>query len=185
MLCVLIRIASSGDSNEYTQRTIFNILKKITLNYPKSAAMGFFPGTQERFRNSHGKRAISVRAIEVLLYLFCSLPPVVIFPHRLFPPLLKFILFYFYLFFFVLSGNACWQTEKTLIRLPLIQACSVCVGIAIQILSQQAHDVSMTSFKRHMPPRLREVLGFKVYLRLYAIILFKLLRRNIERIQSI
>ena len=28
----------------------------------------FFLGTQERVRNSHGKRAISVRAIEVLLY---------------------------------------------------------------------------------------------------------------------
>ena len=30
-----------GDSNEYTQYTIFNIKMKITLNYPKSAAMGF------------------------------------------------------------------------------------------------------------------------------------------------
>ena len=30
-----------GDSNEYTQYTIFNVKKKITLNYPKSAAMGF------------------------------------------------------------------------------------------------------------------------------------------------
>ena len=29
-----------GDSNEYTQYTIFNIKKKITLNYPKSAAKG-------------------------------------------------------------------------------------------------------------------------------------------------
>ena len=40
-----------------------------TLNYPKSAAMEFFQGTQERVRNSRGKRAISVRAIEVLLYI--------------------------------------------------------------------------------------------------------------------
>ena len=31
--------------------------------------MGVFQGTQERVRNSHGKRAISVRAIEVLLYI--------------------------------------------------------------------------------------------------------------------
>ena len=32
-----------GDSNEYTQyNTIFNIDMKNTLNYPKSAAMGFF-----------------------------------------------------------------------------------------------------------------------------------------------
>ena len=30
-----------GDSNEYTQHTNFNIKKKITLIYPKSAAMGF------------------------------------------------------------------------------------------------------------------------------------------------
>ena len=33
-----------GDSNEYTQYTIFNINTKIILNYPKSAAMRFFPG---------------------------------------------------------------------------------------------------------------------------------------------
>ena len=32
-----------GYSNEHTQYTIFNIKKKITLNYPKSAAMSFFP----------------------------------------------------------------------------------------------------------------------------------------------
>ena len=33
---------SLGDSNEYTKDTIFNIKSKITLNYSKSAAMGFF-----------------------------------------------------------------------------------------------------------------------------------------------
>ena len=32
-----------GDSNEYTQYTIFNIEKEITLNYPNSTAKGFFP----------------------------------------------------------------------------------------------------------------------------------------------
>ena len=32
-----------GDSNEYTQYTIFNLKKKITLNHSKSAAMRFFP----------------------------------------------------------------------------------------------------------------------------------------------
>ena len=31
-----------GDSNEYIQYTIFNMKMKITLNYSKSAAMGFF-----------------------------------------------------------------------------------------------------------------------------------------------
>ena len=60
-----------GDSNEYTQYTVFNIKKKITLNYmyPKAAAKGFFLGTQKRVRNSRGKRATSVRATEVLLYV--------------------------------------------------------------------------------------------------------------------
>ena len=38
-----------GDSNEYTQYTIFNVENKITLNYLKSAAMRFlFQGTQKR-----------------------------------------------------------------------------------------------------------------------------------------
>ena len=58
-----------GDSNEKTQYTIFHMNKKNTINYPKSAAMGFFQGTQELVRNSRGKRAISVQAIEVLLYI--------------------------------------------------------------------------------------------------------------------
>ena len=40
--------------------------EKITLSYPKSAAMEFFQGTQEGVRNSHGKRAITVRATEGL-----------------------------------------------------------------------------------------------------------------------
>ena len=31
-----------GDSNEYTQYTIFNIKKKTIQIYPKSAAKGFF-----------------------------------------------------------------------------------------------------------------------------------------------
>ena len=59
-----------GDSNGYTQYINFNIKRNIDPNYLKSASKGFFPGTQARVRNSHGKRAISVRAIEVLLYLY-------------------------------------------------------------------------------------------------------------------
>ena len=51
-----------------TKYTNFNIKEKITLNYPKSAATGFFPGTQEQVQNSTGKQATSVRAFEVLLY---------------------------------------------------------------------------------------------------------------------
>ena len=72
MVCCMFSLESPfrGDSNEHTQYTIFNMKKKNNLNYPKSAAIGFFfKGTQERVRNSRGKRAISVRAIEVLLYI--------------------------------------------------------------------------------------------------------------------
>ena len=70
-VCCLFSLESPhrGDSNAYTQHNVFNTLKKLTVNYPKSAAMGFFPGTQERVQNCRhgGKRAISVRATEVLL----------------------------------------------------------------------------------------------------------------------
>ena len=69
-----------------SQYTIFNTKRKIDLNYLKSGTMGlFFLGTQARVRNSHGKRNISVRAIEILLYNeflwrdtvknFSSIPP--------------------------------------------------------------------------------------------------------------
>ena len=34
--------------------------------------MGFFQGPQQRIRNSRGKRAIGVRATEVLLNVYCS-----------------------------------------------------------------------------------------------------------------
>ena len=39
----LLELPHGDDSNEYTQNTVFNIKKKITRNYPKPAAMGFFP----------------------------------------------------------------------------------------------------------------------------------------------
>ena len=49
-----------------------NMNKKNSIHYPKSAAMACFQGTQERVRNSRDTRAISVRAIEVLLYYTCD-----------------------------------------------------------------------------------------------------------------
>ena len=56
MLCVLIRIASfthTENSNEYTLYTIFSMSKKNTLNYPKSAAMGFSPkGPKNEFETA-------------------------------------------------------------------------------------------------------------------------------------
>ena len=42
MLCVLIRIASSRRFYLVAQYTIFNMKTKVSLDYPKSAAMGFF-----------------------------------------------------------------------------------------------------------------------------------------------
>ena len=39
-----------------------------------SAVIGLFSGTQERVQNSHGKRTISLRASEVLLYISVSIP---------------------------------------------------------------------------------------------------------------
>ena len=42
-----------GDSNEYTKYTMFNIKKKITLNYPKSAALELFSkGLKNKFKTA-------------------------------------------------------------------------------------------------------------------------------------
>ena len=58
-----------GDVNEYTKYIISNIKKKEnhTKIIPNLHLWDFFSGTQEQVRNSRGKRAISVGAIEVLL----------------------------------------------------------------------------------------------------------------------
>ena len=57
-----------GDSNEYTQYTICN-MKKV--KHPKLSQICSYgilcQRAQEGVRNIRGKRAISVRAIEVLL----------------------------------------------------------------------------------------------------------------------
>ena len=66
--CVVsLELPHRGDSFECTEHIIFNIGNEITLNYPKPVTMGFFEETQEQVRNSRGRRAISVRATEVLL----------------------------------------------------------------------------------------------------------------------
>ena len=73
-VCCVFSLESphQGDSNEKTQYTIFTLQKE---NHPKLSLNlqtgNIFQGTQERARNSCGKRATSVRAIEVevLLYL--------------------------------------------------------------------------------------------------------------------
>ena len=59
-----------GDSNENTQYTIFNI-KDNHLKLSEISRYGIlFQGTQEEVRNSRGKRAICVRAIEGILYMY-------------------------------------------------------------------------------------------------------------------
>ena len=54
-----------GDSDEYTQYTIFIIKKKISLNYPRSAAIGIFT---KGFKNEF-ETAMEKIATEGLLYI--------------------------------------------------------------------------------------------------------------------
>ena len=75
MLCFSLESPHQGDSHEYTQHSIVNIKKKLlTQSYPKYdnvCSYGIFvrdSRTSLRVQNSYGKRAISVRATEVLLY---------------------------------------------------------------------------------------------------------------------
>ena len=59
----------SLESNEYTQHTVFNVKNRKSPKSSQICSYGIFLGTQELVRNSHGKRAISVRATENLLYI--------------------------------------------------------------------------------------------------------------------
>ena len=59
-----------GDSNEYTQYTIFNMNKKNTLNYPKSAAMGFFP---EGLKNQFETAVVNEPSVFEPLKFFCTM----------------------------------------------------------------------------------------------------------------
>ena len=58
-----------GDSNEYKRYTIFNIRKKITLNYPKSAAMFFFKGLKNEFETAMVNEPSMFEPLKVLLYI--------------------------------------------------------------------------------------------------------------------
>ena len=57
-ICCVFSLESPhrGDSNENIQYTIFNIKRKITLNYPRSAAMGFF---SKRLENVFGTAVVN------------------------------------------------------------------------------------------------------------------------------
>ena len=66
VVCCVFSLESPhrGDSNEYTQYIIFNMKEKNRPKLSRIAGMGFSQGTQERVRNSRGRRAISVPATE-------------------------------------------------------------------------------------------------------------------------
>ena len=68
--CVFSLESPRGDSNEYTQYPVFNKNGKSHSIIPNPKPRDFLLGTQERVRNSRGKRATSIRAIELLLYMY-------------------------------------------------------------------------------------------------------------------
>ena len=57
-----------GDSNEYTKYTIFNIKKKITLNRPKSAAIGVF---SKGLKNEFETTVVNEPSVFEPLKLYC------------------------------------------------------------------------------------------------------------------
>ena len=70
-VCCVFSIESPhrGDSNGYTQYTISNI-KKITLNYPKSAAMGF---CSKGLKNKFETAVVNEPSVFEPLKFYCSI----------------------------------------------------------------------------------------------------------------
>ena len=64
-VCSVFSLGSphQGDSNENTQYTIFNIKKKITLNYPKS--MGFSKGLKNECKTAMVKEPSVFKPLKV------------------------------------------------------------------------------------------------------------------------
>ena len=60
-----------GDSNEYTQFTIFNMNKKNTLNYPKSAALCFF---SKGLKNEFETAVVNEPLVFEPLKFYCTIP---------------------------------------------------------------------------------------------------------------
>ena len=60
-----------GDSNEYTQHTIFNMNKKDTINYPKSAAMGFF---SKGLKNKFETAVVNEPSVFEPMKFYCNFP---------------------------------------------------------------------------------------------------------------
>ena len=65
-----------GDSNEYTHYTIFNMNEKNILNYPKSAAMGFFSkGLKSEFETA----VVNGPSVFEPLKFYCIYPLIIFF----------------------------------------------------------------------------------------------------------
>ena len=59
-----------GDSNEYTQYTIFNVNTiKITISYPKFAYMGFF---SKRLKNEFDTAMVNESSVFEPLKFYCT-----------------------------------------------------------------------------------------------------------------
>ena len=71
-VCCLFLLESPhrGDSNEYTQYTIFNIKKGITLNHPKYAAMGFF---SKGLKNEFETAMVNFPSVVEPLKFYCTM----------------------------------------------------------------------------------------------------------------
>ena len=68
--CVfLLESLQRRDSNEFTQYTIFNMNKKNSLNYPKSAAMGFF---SKGLKNEFETAAVNEPSVFEPLKFYCK-----------------------------------------------------------------------------------------------------------------
>ena len=70
LVCCVFSLESPlrGDSNEYTQYTIFNIKKKNTINYPKSAGMGFI---SKGLKNEFKTAVVNEPSMFELLKFYC------------------------------------------------------------------------------------------------------------------
>ena len=73
MLCNLIRIAS-GDSNEHTQYTIFNIEKKITLNNSTFAPMVSPQRLKNKFETAVVNEPSEFEPLKVYCMYVCMYP---------------------------------------------------------------------------------------------------------------
>ena len=71
MVCCVFSLESPhrGDSNKYTQYTVFNTKKKIILDYPKSAPMRLF---NKGLKNEFEKAVVNKPSVFQPLKFYCT-----------------------------------------------------------------------------------------------------------------